>query len=82
MKAIVAVLLKDGKMMYLKNGGATNVREEATIYDDYSEAQSAMNSHSLYGTIYPMAWFILVQNEDSDEWAIKHHIIYKSDYSY
>lgn len=81
MKSVVAVLMKDAKMFYLKGQSITDKREEATPFDDWKDAQAAMNEHSLYQTKYPLAWFILVQQEN-EEWAIKHHVICESDYSY
>ena len=81
MNAIVAILMKDGKMSYLKGNNIADKKEDATLFDDWKDAQAAMNEHSLYRTKYPLAWFILVEQEKK-EWAIKHHIICESDYSY
>lgn len=82
MKNIVAVLVKDGKMAYLKNDFITYEMEQASVFEDWNDAVEAMHNNSFAKTIYPLAWFVLNYNEENKEWRIKTHTFCESNYSY
>ena len=75
MKVIVAILMKDAKMLYVKDVVVVNEADKATEFNSVSRAENIIKCHCLYPTIYPLQWIILEKREN--EYVIKKQIIHK-----